>query len=388
MRPVRAFTFLSAALALWSGWRFDEASRTYAAILAARTRAAVAVSQGARDVRLPFMFAALDEPTGGGEVDMRPHAPADMFAHPSGHEAFPSGVTMAADTPPAPPSAPQAQSSVGGEEPAHVLAARAYGAMAVNDRRTAARDFEAALNASGAHPNARIWQAELASLRKQWRIEAYSLMRKGSTGAFADRPLLGGGQSGGRAGYTLDPLAHRPLELFGRFNIAHDWLDVDRKSAQAAIGAAWMPLGRKGPSVSAERLIAVGKDARAAWALRVAGGAWHAADSRMPLDLSAYAEAGIVGAKRRDLYAGGQALALYPMLKGDKTRAGVGASVAGSVQDGNAGRISRLEIGPGAQISRRIGADATIELRAEYRVRIAGDAAPGSGPAVTVATRF
>lgn len=384
MRPLRAFTFLSAALVLWGGWRFDEASRTYAAILAARPKGAA--SRPVRQIRLPLIFAALDEPI-GGEKSARFPAPQNM---PAGHaQALPGGRAMAqADTPSVPPAASQTRPSAGSTDPAHALAARAYAAMATGDRRAAARDFEAALNESRRHANAGIWQAELASLRKQWRIEAYSLMRKGRAGAFADRPLLGGGQSGARAGYTPDPLAHRPLELFGRFNIAHDWADVDRKSAQAAIGAAWMPLGRKGPSVSAERLIAVGKDARAAWALRVAGGAWHAADSRMPLDLSAYAEAGIVGAKRRDLYAGGQALALYPILKGEKTQAGVGAGIAGSVQDGDAGRVSRLEIGPGAQISHRIGADATIELRAEYRVRIAGDAAPGSGPAVTVATHF
>ena len=119
----------------------------------------------------------------------------------------------------------------------------------------------------------------------------------------------------------------------------------------------------------------------------MSGGAWHAADVKLPVDLSAYAEAGIVGSRSRDGFAGAQALALYPVAAREGTRLGLGGGVWGSLQDGEARTASRLELGPGAQLSQRIG-KGTVELRGEYRFRIAGEAAPGSGPAVTITTRF
>jgi hypothetical protein len=270
---------------------------------------------------------------------------------------------------------------------AHDFAASGYTALALGDRRTAARQFDAALAADPGHANAKLWQAERAALHKAWRVDAYSLIRSGGGGFVSDRPLLGGGQSGIRLGYTPGPLAPRPIELFGRLALAHGWLDPNGRSGQGAVGAAWMPLGRDGPTIGAERLIAIGREGRDAWAIRVSGGAWHAADAKLPLDLSAYAEAGIVGAGSRSGFAGAQALALYPVAAREGTRIGIGAGVWGSVQDGGGRTASRLEFGPGAQLSQRIG-KATIELRGEYRFRVAGDAAPGSGPALIVATRF
>jgi hypothetical protein len=94
-----------------------------------------------------------------------------------------------------------------------------------------------------------------------------------------------------------------------------------------------------------------------------------------------------VGASSRDGFAGAQALALYPVAAREGTRIGLGGGVWGSVQDGGGRTASRLEFGPGAQLSQRIGTG-TIELRGEYRFRVAGDAAPDSGPALTIATRF
>ncbi len=383
MRPVRAFGVMAAALALWSTWRFEAARETFAAMLAAHARPAPGTEPTAAQV---FTAAPSGRVSASGAEMARPILPGRprQRVSPDAGSA-PSFAPVAASG-----GAAQVVVSVPARSDpptAHDFAASGYTALALGDRRTAARQFDAALAADPGHANAALWQAERAALRKAWRVDAYSLIRSGGGGFVGDRPLLGGGQSGIRLGYTPGPLARRPIELFGRLAIAHDWLDPKGRSGQGAVGAAWMPLGRDGPTVGAERLVAIGREGRNAWAIRVSGGAWHAADAKLPIDLSAYAEAGIVGASSRDGFAGAQALALYPVAAREGTRIGIGAGVWGSVQDGGGRTASRLEFGPGAQLSQRIG-KATIELRGEYRFRIAGDAAPGSGPALTVATRF
>lgn len=383
MRPVRAFGVMAAALALWSTWRFEAARETFAAMLAAHARPAPAARpRGVKQrVASPRADIAVGSPTGSTGIlrvrTFRPAPPAGVLPDPAAPTAVAGNVVQVVASVPVRRDAPTA----------HDFAASGYTALALGDRRTAARQFAAALAADPGHANAALWQAERAALNKAWRVDAYSLIRSGGGGFVSDRPLLGGGQSGVRLGYTPGPLARRPIELFGRLAIAHDWLDPKSRSGQGALGAAWMPLGRDGPTVGVERLIAIGREGRNAWAIRVSGGAWHAADAKLPIDLSAYAEAGVVGAGSPDGFAGAQALALYPVTSHNGTRLGIGGGVWGSMQDGAARTASRLEFGPGAQLSQRIG-KGTIELRGEYRFRIAGQAAPGSGPAVTVAARF
>lgn len=378
MRPVRAFGVMAAALALWSTWRFEAARETFAAMLAAHARPAPAMKRLAGNPRADSTTAS---PAGRpGILPVRAFRPAPSAGVLPGSAAtteVAGNVAQVVASVPVRRDAPTA----------HDFAASGYTALALGDRRTAARQFDAALAADPGHTNAALWRAERMALLKAWRVDAYSLIRSGGAGFVSDRPLLGGGQSGIRLGYTPGPLARRPIELFGRLAIAHDWFDPKGGSGQGAVGTAWMPLGRDGPTVGAERLIAIGREGRNAWAIRVSGGAWHAADAKLPIDLSAYAEAGVVGAGSRDGFAGAQALALYPVAAREGTRIGIGAGVWGSVQDGGGRTASRLEFGPSAQLSQRIG-KGTIELRGEYRFRIAGDAAPGSGPALTVATRF
>ncbi|MEA3539832.1 MAG: hypothetical protein U9R73_11970 [Pseudomonadota bacterium] len=383
MRPVRAFAVMAAALALWSTWRFEAARETFAAMLAAHARPAPAARPQALKRLVVSPRADIAAASPAGTPSMLPvrafHAApsAGVLSGPAAPTAVAGTVAQVVASVPVRRDAPTA----------HDFAASGYTALALGDRRTAARQFDAALAADPGHANAALWQAERAALHKAWHVDAYSLVRSGGAGFASDRPLLGGGQSGIRLGYTPGPLARRPIELFGRLAIAHDWLDLKGRSAQGALGAAWMPLGRDGPAVSGERLIAIGREGRNAWAIRVSGGAWHAADAKLPIDLSAYAEAGVVGASSRDGFAGAQALALYPVAAREGTRIGLGGGVWGSVQDGGGRTASRLEFGPGAQLSQRIGTG-TIELRGEYRFRVAGDAAPDSGPALTIATRF
>ena len=122
-------------------------------------------------------------------------------------------------------------------------------------------------------------------------------------------------------------------------------------------------------------------------AARIAGGVVHTANGYLPIDLDAYAEAGVVGLRRTDVFAGGQAYALYPLVAGDRMRVTAGAAAWASAQHSAAETLSRIEFGPSARLVRRIGGGA-VELRIDYRWGIAGDASPGSGPTATIVSRY
>lgn len=258
------------------------------------------------------------------------------------------------------------------------LAAAAYTDLARRDRRAAAREFGVALATDPAASNAAAWRAELRRLRQRWSGDAYILVRgKGPTG-LGVAPLLGGGQSGGALAFTPDPLARRPVAVVARVAVAHEGAGfgiagVDRGSLQTALGIRWQVM--PGASLTAERLVAAGSAARDAWVLRAAGGA---ARKVGPAQFDAYAEAGIVGARRRDTFASAQARATLALPAGLDAGGGAWASV----QDA-ATTVHRVDIGP--TIGWRFG---PLAARADWRFRVAGDAAPGSGPALTLSAAF
>ncbi|TRW14012.1 hypothetical protein [Glacieibacterium frigidum] len=258
------------------------------------------------------------------------------------------------------------------------LAAAAYADLARRDRRSAASKFEAALAVDPAASNAPAWRTELRRLRQQWSGDAYILVRGAGPTGLGVAPLFGGGQSGGSLAFTPDPLARRPIAVVARATVAHEGKDfgiagIDRGSLQTALGVRWQVV--PGASLTAERLIAGGSAARDAWVLRTAGGTAHKLG---PVQLDVYAEAGVVGARRRDTFASAQARAELPLPAG--LDAGGGAWV--SIQNA-ATTVHRVDIGP--TIGWRAG---PITARADWRFRVAGDAAPGSGPALTLSAAF
>lgn len=282
-----------------------------------------------------------------------------------------SGVAGAEGTAPAPQPTPPSPT-------AFDLATAAYADLARRERRAAARGFAAAVAADPTAPYAAAWRAELGRLRRRWSGNAYVLVRGAGPVGLGVAPLLGGGQSGATLAYTLDPLTRRPLAVVGRAVIAHEGADfgiagLDRGSLQTALGVRWQVM--PGVSLTAERLIAAGSTARDAWVLRAAIGM---ARKLGPVALDAYAEAGIVGARRRDSFASTQARAALPLPAGLDAGAGTWASV----QDAGTA-VHRIDAGP--TIGWRLG---PLTARADWRFRVAGDAAPGSGPALTLSAAF
>lgn len=309
----------------------------------------------------------------GSDAAAAPDLPAANFARQNIAEGPPAGA--------APP--PQAPTASGTSAPtAFGLATAAYAALTRNDRRSAARDFDAAVAADPAAANAPLWQAERRRLGRRWSGQAWTLLRDGGGTLAAASPVLGGGQSGANLGYILDPLAKRPLALVARVAVPNSSGSVRPIDVtQFALGVEWQPV--RGVRVSAERLIAGGPYARNDFALRLGGGA---SGERARLAWSGYGEAGVIGLKRGDAYAGGEAKLGWhgPALGRFDWTAGGG--VWGSAQWAG-GWSTRLDAGPTLAIRLPLGR-ASLTAAADYRFRLAGNALPGSGPAVTLSTAF
>lgn len=184
---------------------------------------------------------------------------------------------------------------------------------------------------------------------------------------------LGGSQAGLRATYRLNADASRPLALSVRA-----YVPLARPiGSEAAVGLDWRPLADIPVHVLAERRAAIGREGRSDFALTVYGGV----DRRLArgrLHFHAYGQAGVVGTRERDLFADGAARLT--------TRAGpvdVGGGIWGGAQPG----VERLDVGPHTSLRVPVGR-AALTIAAEWRFRMAGDAAPASGPALTLATDF
>jgi hypothetical protein len=205
----------------------------------------------------------------------------------------------------------------------------------------------------------------------RWSASAWLLARDDGARSLAAGGTLGGAQTGLRLLYRLNRDPARPLRIAARFASPLR----SRHGAEAALGVEWRPLAGVPVHLLAERRQAIGRDGRNAFALLLHGGVSERF-GRFRLD--AYGQAGVVGARSRDLFADAGARLGVPV--GDLE---VGAALSGGAQPG----LARLDAGP--QITVRLPvAGESIRLTAEWRFRIAGDARPGSGPALTLASDF
>lgn len=305
----------------------------------------------------------------------RPYVVRYVEIQPRPLAALPAEVA-AASTLPAAPAAPAAP------PPGHGLATAAYARLAEGDRRGAARLFDAALasDPKSDDPRRAGWTTESRRLHRRWSADAYTLFRDGGAVGPTASPVLGGGQSGGGIAWTLDPLARRPVAAVARYNAATGADGaIDNRTSQAAFGVRWRPV--KGVSISAERLVAIGISARDDWALRVAAGA---DGNRGRIEWNGYGEAGVLGAG--DVFAGAQARAGVRIFRLGKTSVLAGTGAWASLQTG--GTISgRFDLGPSLTAHASIWR-IPVELSADWRFRVAGNALPGSGPVMTLSTGF
>jgi len=211
-----------------------------------------------------------------------------------------------------------------------------------------------------------------------WSLGGWLYLREGSgaaPGTIGAASQLGGSQAGLRLAYGFGDAGR--VRAYGRATIA-----VQRPAQlEAAFGVALAPFAHLPLDVAIEQRVAAGKEGRSALAVMASGGV---SDVSLPAGfrLDAYAQAGIVGAQRRDGFADG-AVVVDRRLGPGEASLRLGALAAAAVQPG----ASRVDVGPRLTLRLpQVGEGSRIAL--DWRQRVAGDARPESGLALTLAADF
>ena len=215
----------------------------------------------------------------------------------------------------------------------------------------------------------------------RWSGDGWVYVRQDRTAPLAAaRPSYGRSQAGAVLRYRLAPSSgHRPVGYVRATRAM-----AGPAETEVAAGLAARPLAGIPVSVAAEMRVTAepgGREARpAAFAVT------ELPPLELPLGMRAevYAQAGYVGGRYATAFADGQArLDAGVAALGAGSDLGVGGGLWGGAQK----HAARLDVGPSAAVDFRVGAT-RARLVADYRVRIAGDAEPKSGPALTFSAGF
>ena len=213
-----------------------------------------------------------------------------------------------------------------------------------------------------------------------WSLGGWAFVRPGEKGATAGGiaavSQLGGSQAGLRLAYGFGDSGS--VRAYGRATMA---LDQPRQR-EVAVGVALAPVRHLPIDIAVEQRLAVGSQGRTALAVMAVGGV---GDVALPAGFrfDAYGQIGFVGARRRDGFADAAVVVDREVVRMPKASLHLGALAAGSVQPGAA----RVDVGPRLTLRLPdVGKGSRIAL--DWRQRVAGDATPGSGVALTLAADF
>lgn len=202
------------------------------------------------------------------------------------------------------------------------------------------------------------------------QLTAWALLR-GEPGpvSLASSGTLGGSQAGARFAYNFSRQV--ALSIRGSAPVG------GTRGGELAAGFRLTPLRSLPLSMTVERRQAIGDGwgGRSGFALFVEGGVY---DRPMPwqFSLDGYVQAGVVGVHDRDLFADGGFTLSRPLFG----RLSAGLGMWGGVQPG----IYRVDAGPRLSLKVRNN----MRIHVDWRQRLAGNAEPGSGPALTLAGDF
>ena len=206
----------------------------------------------------------------------------------------------------------------------------------------------------------------------RWQVSAWALVRNQQIGvagssSLAGRGNLGGNQSGARLTYLISRQIAASLRTSS---------DMGRRGFEVAGGVRVQPLQSIPVWVTAERRQRVGQfGGRNAFAIFAETGLYQ---RPLPWELSldAYLQGGVVGLKSPDMFVDGALAVTRPVFK----NLSAGFGVWGGAQPG----LYRVDAGP--RISMQVRKNVRVHF--DYRQRLAGNALPGSGPAITLAADF
>lgn len=214
----------------------------------------------------------------------------------------------------------------------------------------------------------------------RWSADAWLMARQDTTGGIASgRPSYGRSQAGAVLRYRLIPDSARGPQVYLRGSSAL----AGPLERDFAAGLSARPLPRVPVRVALEARVsqtAQGTELRPA-AIAVT----ELPPVRLPggLQAEAYVQGGYVGGRFATAFVDGQARVERAVARIGEAEVTAGAGAWGGAQEGAA----RLDVGPSAAVSFRLG-DTRGRVAADYRFRVAGDAEPRSGPALTLSAGF
>ena len=205
------------------------------------------------------------------------------------------------------------------------------------------------------------------------QLSSWALLRSQQTGVAGSRSLASGGQLGAsQAGARLVYNFNRQLALSARMSS-----EVGRRGGEVAAGARVRPLVSLPVWLTAERRQRVGRygGGRSDFALFAEAG-FYQRPLPWRFSLDSYVQGGVVGVKSRDLFIDGALAITRPVYRNFS----LGFGIWGGAQPG----LSRLDAGPRLTMQVR----RNVKVHADWRQKLAGNARPGSGPALTLAGDF
>ncbi len=201
-------------------------------------------------------------------------------------------------------------------------------------------------------------------------MSAWAMLRREPGGpSLAANGMLGGSQAGARILWRFNKRFAASLRTSAPIGGV-------ARGGEVAAGVRWQPLAQLPLALTAERRQAFGRGAASSGFALFAEGGVYERPIIAGFNLDAYLQAGVVGVRRHDLFVDGSATLMRPVWR----QLSVGMGAWGGMQPG----LSRVDVGP--RMTWRVGR--SMRVHADYRQRLAGSAAPGSGPVLTLAGDF
>ncbi|MEQ8412476.1 MAG: hypothetical protein RIB52_13090 [Erythrobacter sp.] len=221
----------------------------------------------------------------------------------------------------------------------------------------------------------------------RWSLDAWAFWREGSASAPVSQgrvPIYGASQIGANLQWRARPSSPHDPRAYAR---AYRAL-VEGGESELALGVSARPLPRLPVRVGAEMRAIDGP-----FATELRPGVLAVtefAPVRLPYDLAleAYAQGGYVGGEAATAFADGQIAVTRQVARFGSGPAGpmrlsIGAGAWGGAQQGS----RRVDIGPTMRLDLNVG-EVPARVSVDWRERVGGDAAPASGVAATLSTRF
>ena len=206
----------------------------------------------------------------------------------------------------------------------------------------------------------------------RWSGSGWAILRNGGAGTVTGS-RLGGAQAGVRVAYALGTA--RRVAVAARLTTP-----LEGRGREAAIGVEWRPTRLPARIVAEQRIALDGGGGGPV--LGIVGGI-DPTPVLGRLRLEAYAQAGGIVRDGVEGFVDGAARLTHPLAEASGVRVDLGVGGWGGAQRGAA----RLDIGPSLGIVLPV-AKANLRLTLDWRERVAGDARPGSGPALSIGTDF